>query len=803
MASPPPSPHPLTPDHIKLLYMISVYTGPKSKGVNKEEKRKEGATGRWIRKIPLQVLIYEGVIQGVFDYDYAPCSEVVGTRRMFLNISQEGKDDIDDLREADLISGLKLSTSEYQSITAYQINKDGLKELEKHLTKDYQEAVDSFIYRDNQLFEVYSEGDSFVLKTSSGYSYTSSITESEDVSYVTSPYLPKNLRQGGRPTSVNSHRIDECLKGEHNIKDELDEVIVLSEVSLLIGEWIPFGSNQIIALIQKLGASERVKGGLFTALVDEEPDGMTFTVPDDLAKGMTSVSILDFAFSKHLNFEAEVYFEEEDGIVQVEHFGVHLSHDGTTVLGLKIEALLDRDKTHISLDHLARVLADIHQDSSQILESLMTSYQRSLLSMMFSGDSLNRDKFSCIVAKSITPRLHAEKYMDKEAYENELTQVVGAIQSAYDLESGQLLILGTHGLLLVGDFNDISEKDVTSYLSLMGREVFLSNYFHRTFTLHETLKNTRVMINDYEKNPNSIQRIRTALSQASKDAVLLQEILSYIEESMHSEKDFINLESPLASILKVPELFQIITRRIADLQKNIQGIHHELNGLREMTDVISEATMFRVQESLQANTKSLANVFEASERSSSSLEVLQVVLSGTLAFEILDRLTGEWSVMETSWGKAYIHDPLIETPGVWFVINLLLWAFIGWLLKVIMGHLTEKSSGVLTVRFRPNVPIVLSALHNYLEDKDLGEQEVGIESKQQIKKVSWTDDDNIVKGKELKIDLCWDDDHGFWLSCAIQLNRGKGLGGLDADQIRQLMFKEFAKYGILPEKVQE
>lgn len=59
-------------------------------------------------------------------------------------------------------------------------------------------------------------------------------------------------------------------------------------------------------------------------------------------------------------------------------------------------------------------------------------------------------------------------------------------------------------------------------------------------------------------------------------------------------------------------------RRIRDLKKNIQGInniyfllffvliiilikgiHHELNGLREMTDVISEATMFRVQESLQ------------------------------------------------------------------------------------------------------------------------------------------------------------------------------------------------------------
>ena len=42
---------------------------------------------------------------------------------------------------------------------------------------------------------------------------------------------------------------------------------------------------------------------------------------------------------------------------------------------------------------------------------------------------------------------------------------------------------------------------------------------------------------------------------------------------------------------------------------------------------------------------------------------MQLVLSGTLAFEILDRLTGEWSVMDTWWGKSFIAEPLIETPG--------------------------------------------------------------------------------------------------------------------------------------------
>jgi hypothetical protein len=57
--------------------------------------------------------------------------------------------------------------------------------------------------------------------------------------------------------------------------------------------------------------------------------------------------------------------------------------------------------------------------------------------------------------------------------------------------------------------------------------------------------------------------------------------------------------------------------------------------------------MYRLQEAMYSNTKNLENVIRSNERASSSLEVLQIVLSGTLAFEILDRLTGEWSILDT------------------------------------------------------------------------------------------------------------------------------------------------------------
>jgi len=375
---------------------------------------------------------------------------------------------------------------------------------------------------------------------------------------------------------------------------------------------------------------------------------------------------------------------------------------------------------------------------------------------------------------------------------------VGALQSVHELENGELLFLGRHGMLLVGEMSSSNLTALNCYLSLMGREIFIGNFFHRTFTLRDALESTRVMINNYETHPNAIQKIRLMLSDASKVQVLLRELLSYIGESL-ANTDIDDGSTALHKILNLPQQHQILKRRVEDLEKNIQGIQHDLDGLREMTDVISETTMFKLQESLQANTKSLANVFESSERSSSSLEIMQVVLSGTLAFEILDRLTGEWSVMETAWGKEYIQDPFIERPGVWFVINLVLWGLIGWLLKVITMHLTEKSSGVVTVRFRPNLPINIEALHAYLNTRDLGEEEVGIDRKQKIKKVGWVDDGNIFPAKETKLEISWDEENSFLLTCLMQINRGSD-SHLHGDELERAFFREFEKQKIIVKK---
>ena len=47
--------------------------------------------------------------------------------------------------------------------------------------------------------------------------------------------------------------------------------------------------------------------------------------------------------------------------VQIEQFGVHTRNDGTICYGMQIESIMGREKHAVSLDHLARVLTDVHQ----------------------------------------------------------------------------------------------------------------------------------------------------------------------------------------------------------------------------------------------------------------------------------------------------------------------------------------------------------------------------------------------------------------------------------------------------------
>ena len=242
----------LSEDHTRLLYLIYCFT---------EETDTDEET--WIRKVPLMVLIYQGIVQGVFDYDYAPAADILNGKRTYLNLSQEGRDDIDDLREAGLIYCLKLSSKKYQSTIAYRLTPFGKQHLQEACTDEDKELVEKVLYtgdgqreRKDMFMVVWDDEESeFHLESASGVSKPSTITEIESVSYVSSPYIPRSMMRTSRQCSSNKSQTAQLANATSNIKDELDEELTLDSVNIIIGEWIPMGANQIVALNDNLGSS--------------------------------------------------------------------------------------------------------------------------------------------------------------------------------------------------------------------------------------------------------------------------------------------------------------------------------------------------------------------------------------------------------------------------------------------------------------------------------------------------------------------------------------------------------------------
>ena len=181
-----------TDEHFKLLYLISKYSSPSNKTHIDEI---------WMKELPLRVFAFEAICEQIFeDYDYAPMSTEIPGGRRFLNISQEMEDDIADLREMGVLHCLKLSTVTYMLINAYMVTFEGLKML-KNIPPKFKKEIDSQILclKCKQLLETKinpnsKENDDVIYiycknEACEHYKF-SGITEIEDVSYKTTPYIP-------------------------------------------------------------------------------------------------------------------------------------------------------------------------------------------------------------------------------------------------------------------------------------------------------------------------------------------------------------------------------------------------------------------------------------------------------------------------------------------------------------------------------------------------------------------------------------------------------------------------------------
>ncbi|KAE9005662.1 hypothetical protein PR003_g19412 [Phytophthora rubi] len=827
----------LSANQFKLLYLISLYAVASNSTRQNE---------RWIRHVPLLVLMFEGILCDAFDFDYAPASMRLSfkgkTLRRWINFSREGKAAIDDLWALRLINGLKLSSDDFQPITAYQASIKGQLAL-RLLPRYFQETVDAFLYPpaplERRLLVVRYDGVHFVLR-SGGYSKLSSITESDDVSYVSSPFLPQCLRSrsGGYykvQERSNADRAQECALGATSITKKTSEAVTLGDVYALIGEWVPFGTNQIVALNERMGVLDRCQGGILTSCVDSNPTDAQFRVP----VGQTQVRVLDYDFVRFTNFEAESHFPETPGIVQVENFGMHLNSDGSLIYGIKVEAIMDRLGDDVAIDHLSRLLVDVHQDSSMLVNDLLSRYQLSLLEMLYLGDSFQRNKYNCILSKQIHPKLPAQAYVSDPRYANELAQVLGDIHTSHDLTPDDVLVVGKAGCLFSGPNVFRYEHVFTAYVGLVCRDIFIKNFFARTFVLDATLKEIRQLIHKVHREPATVLQVREKLSAVSKDTILLAETLEYLLDSLENvelspsgswgdrddleesgddsvegvrRRTFLggpesDADSRLFQVLALPQLKAQTIMRCHDSIKLMENTMLQLEQLQMIAESTATNQLEVACSRVNLNTQALMKAMAMQTRMSITLNALQYFVGGVFVFDVIDRLTGgTWNGHIPKWAMDSIIDPILHHPLLWWAINLLIFAAFVVALAFLSAWAVRCSLGWCEASFEVNRRISLDKLDIYLSARS-------VQSSFTLRKVAtapgkkanrfrmlrWTETDSSLWGGVLpKVELTFDDRHGFLLFVLLRFD-GKRYPHMLEDECYQKFLEIFTRAEIFRE----
>lgn len=84
-----------------------------------------------------------------------------------------------------------------------------------------------------------------------------------------------------------------------------------------------------------------------------------------------------------------------------------------------------------------------------------------------------------------------------------------------------------------------------------------------------------------------------------------------------------------------------------------------------------------------------------------------LILAGLLAFALLDRLTGQWTVMDTAWMQDFAAPMITSSPLVWFLINLALAGLVAITAVKFLSLLVFAAQGDTTIRIRIMQKIVL------------------------------------------------------------------------------------------------
>jgi WD repeat-containing protein 35 len=226
---------------------------------------------------------------------------------------------------------------------------------------------------------------------------------------------------------------------------------------------------------------------------------------------------------------------------------------------------------------------------------------------------------------------------------------------------------------------------------------------------------------------------------------MMGEILGYLQESLESsEIPPEPADAPgraLYERLQIADLAGQLSVRVNDLRKNVVSAKDELGFLRGLASIVGETRMHRYQQVLQENSRTMLRMHETHQRVASLLEVLALMMSGIIAFAILDRITGQWSVMDAPWMKDFAEPMITNSPILWFFFNMVFWGAVAYGLYRLLVFWEFQYNGQLQLRIRIMKRYRPDRFNTFLESKPTAMEQRDAEHANTSVRISWDEPD--------------------------------------------------------------
>ncbi len=583
---------------------------------------------------------------------------------------------------------------------------------------------------------------------------------------------------------------------QSNVKDELSEILFIKNPKIFVIEWLPFDSNQLIELNHKLDIEKGSRKTLLTGLIDQSPDSPTFQ-----SKGKhTKVVVKDYSLDNYVNLEAIIDIPEQEGIVQIEEMAIFISKAGFVVYSLNLKEI-DGKNTFMSLDKLSRVVADLSQDSSILIDSLLTEFQRKFLKIIF-GNPIHRPKTICYVGEDINIKHDdVNDYLDGEDCEIELNQLLGEGHKPYKVDNN-LIFKGTRGSIsIIEDFTEDKEFQMILWGIQHAIGSFVDSFMSRIWELYDQANSTKDIVEEaVEGNTEALNRVQEHITVLTSTISVVGQIQEFLKESCidvlgRCRK---NNKTILSECFDVEKSLITSQNRIAESEKIINGLLTELEGLRNYIATLSELQMRKMSKVMTQNTKSMNQVLQANTRTGGAIDMIELILAGSIILEIVAFAIGEISSDQTIFRSILdgigLNKDQIATLTL-FIVSIFAWIAIVVYLRWNKNRVERKALKDFFITMTVNKKINIQKLDDYMKDKEILTKRVEYEHNSVMITYVW----DIGKEVELKdldlehVSFTYNETNSLLISIDIETSKVE----TDQKALLEIILSDMRKSGIL------